>query len=187
MSSAILSLRIVFDGWCRLSVARVAREEGRTFERLIEDHGRAVCVLPYDGARRTTMLVRQFRAPVCATVSQTELLEALAGLTDGEPPETAARREAFEETGLRLASLEHVGTFWTMPGLSTERMDLFLAAYAETDRIAGGGGRASENEAITVTEMPLATVAAMADSGRLDDLKTLALIQTLRLRRPSLF
>jgi hypothetical protein len=35
--------------------------------------------------------------------------------------------------------------------------------------------------------MPLAELAGMADSGGLDDMKALVLVQTLRLRRPDLF
>jgi hypothetical protein len=72
-------------------------------------------------------------------------------------------------------------------GISTERMHLFLAPYGEGDRVAAGGGVATENEAIEVVELPLADLARRADEGGLDDLKTLLLVQTLRLRRPDLF
>ena len=42
-------------------------------------------------------------------------------------------------------------------------------------------------ENIEVIELPLARLAAMGDSGALQDMKTLLLLQTLRLRRPQLF
>ena len=187
MPVEIVDVRTLYQGWSKLSLASVRMEEGRTVERLIEDHGRAVCVLPYDPERRVAMLVRQFRAPVFLTIPGENLLEAPAGLTDGELPETAAAREAIEETGLRLRALERVATLWTMPGISTEQMDMFLARYTEADRVASGGGHPSETEDIAVTEMPLAEVAAMADDGRIEDMKTFALIQTLRLREPRLF
>jgi hypothetical protein len=74
-----------------------------------------------------------------------------------------------------------------MPGVSTEQMDLYLAPYAEADRIGIGGGLADEHEGITVVELPLAELAAMADAGQIMDMKTLAVVQTLRLRRPELF
>ena len=183
----ILGMKTVFKGWAKLSVASVRGEDGQTFERIIEDHGSAVCVLPYDPGRKTAVLVRQFRAPVRASSAQKELLEAIAGLNDGEDPKAAAAREAFEEAGLRLGALDYVSTAWTMPGISTERMSLYLARYALADREGPGGGQADENENITVVEIPLAALAAMVDAGTLDDLKTLALVQTLRLREPALF
>ena len=115
------------------------------------------------------------------------LFEVPAGLLDESEPEEGARREAFEETGVRLGALDRVATGWTMPGVSTEQMDLFLGAYAAADRIGTGGGLASESEDITVHEMPLADLAAMSDRGEITDLKTLVLLLTLRLRRPELF
>jgi 8-oxo-dGTP pyrophosphatase MutT (NUDIX family) len=93
----------------------------------------------------------------------------------------------MEEAGLKLHALEHVGTAWSMPGISTEQMHLYLAPYCEADRIGLGGGIANEHEGITVVELPLAELAAMADAGQINDMKTLAVVQTLRLRKPELF
>ena len=55
------------------------------------------------------------------------------------------------------------------------------------DRVGLGGGVADEHEGITVIELPLAELAAMADAGQIIDMKTLAVVQTLRLRKPELF
>jgi len=187
ISAEILDKRTVHDGWAKYSVLRVRLPDGQTAKRELEEHGPAVAVLPYDAERRTALLVCQFRAPVLAAAGEAMLLEAIAGLTDGEEPAEAARREALEETGARLKVLEAVGTVWTMPGLSTERMHLYLAPYTSTDRVGEGGGADGEHENITVLELPLHELAAMADSGALADMKTLALVQTLRLKRPALF
>jgi nudix-type nucleoside diphosphatase (YffH/AdpP family) len=183
----IVDLRPVYQGWATISIATVKAGNGRTFERLMEDHGPGVCVLAYDPDRKVAMLVRQFRAPVCVMTGQIELVEAVAGLTDGEAAEPAILREAFEEAGLRLEMPSLVATVWTMPGISTECMHLFLARYCEADRVGQGGGNPSEHEDIAVLEVALAELARTADEGGITDMKTFALVQTLRLREPELF
>ncbi|HEY1638643.1 MAG TPA: NUDIX hydrolase [Rhizomicrobium sp.] len=187
MSAEILEKRTIHDGWAKYSVLRVRLPDGQTAERELEEHGPAVAVLPYDAERRTALLVCQFRAPVLAAAGEATLMEAVAGLADGEAPDVAARREALEETGVQLKALEAVGTVWTMPGLSTERMHLYFAPYRRGDRLGKGGGAHGEHENITVLELSLHELAAMADGGALADMKTFALIQTLRLKRPELF
>jgi len=183
----IVGKKIVHDGWAKYSVLHVRLSGGQVVTRELEEHGTAVAVLPYDPEWKVALLVKQFRAPVLAAAGKSSFTEAIAGLTDGEAPAEAARREASEETGLKLRALEHVSQLWTMPGLSTERMDLFLAPYTEADRVGKGGGAEGEHENITVVEISLAELARLADSGALDDMKTFALLQTLRLRRPELF
>ena len=98
-----------------------------------------------------------------------------------------ARREAMEETGLRLTALEFIASAWSMSGISTERMDLFLAVYGTADRIGAGGGLAAEGEAVTIHEIPLRDLAAMGRDGRLTDMKSLTLLFALQLQRPDLF
>jgi nudix-type nucleoside diphosphatase (YffH/AdpP family) len=183
----IISAETRFEGFSRLLIATIEMPDGQTIRREVEDHGRAVCVLPYDPARRTAILVRQFRAPVALSDGRDHLLEAVAGSVEEEACDACAYREALEEAGLKLRTLEHLGTAWSMPGVSTEQMDLYLAAYCEADRVGVGGGVADEHEGITVIELPLAELAAMADAGQIMDMKTLAVVQTLRLRKPELF
>lgn len=187
MTPIIGGTRLVHDGWARFLVAEVTMPDGTRITREIEDHGRAVAVLPYDPERRVAMLVSQFRAPVFFAGGPAEFLETPAGILDEGDPEAGARREAFEETGLALGALESVVSAWTAPGISTERMDLFLASYAASDRTGTGGGLADEHEAITVHEMPLRELAALSDRGDLADMKTLVMVLALRLRHPNLF
>ena len=187
MAHQIIDVKTLHEGWGRLLALRIRLSDGQVMKREVEDHGAAVGVLPYDPERRVAMLVRQFRAAVFHAGGEPEVLEAPAGLLEEDDPAECVRREALEEVGLTLTSLEPVGGVWTMPGISTEHMHLYLAPYGSGDRTSGGGGLADEHENITVVEMGLSELAAMADRGRLSDLKTLTLVQTLRLRRPELF
>lgn len=187
MPAEIIHIETAYQGWGRYLIATVRQDDGQTYKREMEDHGAAIGVLAYDPERKVATLVRQLRVPVLYAQKRPDMLEVIAGIVeDGDAPETA-RREAMEEAGLRIGTLEHVATACAMPGISTERMTLYLAAYGEADRVEQGGGLAHEHEAITVVEMPLAEIARMADSGELTDMKTLALVQTLRLRKPELF
>ncbi len=185
---AIRSTTLAHDGWLKLRVATLAGDDGVEFTREIEDHGPAVAVLPYDPERRVALLVKLPRAPVMLMGGTAAFLEAPAGIREtGEDPAGCARREAMEEVGVDLDALEEAGHTWSMCGISTERMHLFLAPYTAARRVAEGGGLAEEHENITVVEVPLAELRDMADRNALDDMKTLCLVQTLRLRRPELF
>lgn len=187
MAVEITALDLKHERWARMFVATVRLPDGSVALRDLEDHGQAVAVLPYDPERRVALLVRQFRAPPFHVAGEAEMLETPAGRLDESDPASCARREAMEETGLRLETLEPVMLAWTMPALSTERAHLYLAPYGAADRVGRGGGLASEHEDITIVETPLAELAAMADAGKLAELKLFALVQTLRLRRPELF
>lgn len=183
----ITKVETLFEGWRRLIRLTVKMPDGRTMAREVLNSGDAAAVLPYDPQARTVILIRQFRAPVMHVEGHPDFLEAVAGLLDGDEPEACARRESMEEAGLRIGTLEPVGLFWTAPGITTERLHLFLAPYAASDRVAEGGGLADEHEDIEVQEVRIDALVSMMDQGAIADMKTLALIQTLRLRHPELF
>jgi 8-oxo-dGTP pyrophosphatase MutT (NUDIX family) len=77
-------------------------------------------------------------------------------MIENDDADTAARREAYEELGVDLPSLEFVARVWSSPGVSTERQSLYLAPYRSADRISDGGGVDGEHEGITVVERLLA-------------------------------
>ena len=186
--AAILRTDVKDDSWATFLRAEIRLDDGAVVWRQVEDHGCAAVVLPYDPVRRTALLVELFRAPGLYAGGTGVLVEAIAGLIDeGETAEAAARREALEEAGVRLGELVFVGEVWTTPGISTERMSLYLAAYEAADRIAAGGGAEGEHENIKVLEVSLAELGRDLDAAAVGDMKLLALLQALRLRRPELF
>jgi hypothetical protein len=166
----ITTIETLHEGWGKLLKLTIRLPDGETIEREVEDHGAAVAVLPYDPERRVVILVRQFRPPAFHAAGVASLLEAPAG--------------TMEEVGLRLDELEPVGTVWSSPGVSTERLHLFLARYSKQDRVASGGGLGEEHEDIDVVEVPAAELWRMMEQGEIADLKTLTLVQMLRLRHP---
>lgn len=187
MSQVILNARILYKGWLQVTEAEVRTGTGEVVRRELVERGHAVAVLPYDAGRCMGMMIRLPRPAVIQAGGEGVLLEVIAGVIEGEPPEVSVRREALEEAGVRLDRLEPVGVCFSSPGFSTERVHLYLAPYRAADRIDAGGGAPGEHEDILVEELSLAALAAMADGGQIGDMKSLALIQTLRLRRPDLF
>ena len=70
------------------------------------------------------------------------------------------------------------------PGLTlTERLTLFLADYAPTDRLSDGGGHAHEGEDIEVLELPLDDARRLARDGGIVDAKTMLLLMYLERER----
>jgi nudix-type nucleoside diphosphatase (YffH/AdpP family) len=183
----ILRVETIHDGWSKFLMLTVRLADGVELRREVEDHGSAVTVLPYDPERRVALLVRQLRVPVLHAGGPDTVLEAPAGRIESADPAECARREAVEEVGVALTTLDRVGTVWSMPGVATEQMTLYLAPFSARDRVGAGGGLSSEHENIEVVEMPLSELWSLYVEGQLEDLKTLALVQALRLREPQLF
>ena len=186
MDAEIVGRTLVHRRWSTISEVELRLPNGVVEDRLVEDHGSAAAVLLYDPDRRVALLVRQPRAPVIE-VGGADVLEIVAGRMEGKSGEETARAEAWEEAGVHLGAVERVATMWMMPAVSTERLELFLAAYSPADRTGEGGGAADENECIRLEEMPLADLAALMTAGGLVDGKTLVAVQALMLRRPELF
>src|SRR5690606_36815434 len=137
-------------------------------------HREGAAVMPYDPERRVALLVRLTRAAVVYAGMEEDLVEAPAGMLDGDSAEDCARREALEEVGVRLGRLQSVATAFSSPGMSTERAHLFLAPFTAADRIGPGGGLAEEHEVLAVVETPLADLWGAYLAGRIADMKTLA-------------
>jgi nudix-type nucleoside diphosphatase (YffH/AdpP family) len=187
MTARIIASALAYEGYTTLS--RVTVEiDGEQIHHEVEDHGDAVAVLPYDLHRGVGMLVRAQRVPVLTRTGDISLLEAPAGLVEAEEDaEACARREALEETGLRLNTLEWVARLWSSPGISTERVSLYLAPYGAEDRVSAGGGLAQEGERLEPVEIDLWQLWKMLTNGDISDMKTYCLVTALVRRHAYLF
>jgi len=178
-SVRVMAQETLADGRFRLTRTRAEVEENdgarRVLDHEIYHHGPAAAVLLYDPARRVVTLVRQFRLAAYLADGSLALLEACAGMLDDDDPESCARREALEETGLRIATARHAFDIFTSPGVLTETISCFVAAYSPSDRVGAGGG-VDADEHIEVVEVGYEQAVAMIASGAIRDAKTVALI-----------
>jgi nudix-type nucleoside diphosphatase (YffH/AdpP family) len=187
-SYRIAQIAEMFNGWRRVLKLTIDLPDGRSMEReVLDTRSHAASVLPYDPVNRTLILIRQYRASVAYKNNNGFVVETIAGLLDGDAPDACARREAMEEGGVRLDKLEPLGQGWSAPGATTESVYLFLAPYTPEARVTEGGGLKEEHEDIQVLELSFDEAETMLDEHRFEDLKTILLVQALKLRHPHLF
>lgn len=146
-----------------LTVERVELPGGGERELEIIRHVGAAAVVPVT-AEGDVLLVRQYRHAVGGW-----LLEVPAGKLDpGESPEDCARRETEEEVGFRPGLLEPLGRMWTTPGFTDEAIWLFLGR-----QLVPGRQDLQEDEVLEVVRMPLEDALAAAESGAIEDGKSI--------------
>jgi len=185
MKDAVLAKETLFSGWINLLMLRL-RLNGKEYSRSIIEHPSGAAVLAYDPDRRVAIILRQTRyAPLF--LDQDRLAEPIVGAFDGTSPEETARREAHEEVGINLDSLESVGVVWITPSTTTERVHLFLGQYNLTSRTGPGGGILEESEVIDHTEIALPLLWTQVCSGIMTDAKLYMLVHALHARHPELF
>jgi nudix-type nucleoside diphosphatase (YffH/AdpP family) len=178
----ILEEHVLSKDWYVLKKTkfRRRRRDGRWQELVREtyDRGNGAVLLLFNVDRGAVVLTRQFRFPAYVNGSADGLLvEACAGLLDGEDPLACIRREAEEETGYLVNCPRRLFEVYMSPGSVTERLHFFVAEYDHQDRVTAGGGDAAEGEDIEVIELPLASAIQMIKEGTIQDGKTIILLQ----------
>jgi 8-oxo-dGDP phosphatase len=112
----------------------VRMPDGAEVGREVIEHLGAVAVVALDESDRVLM-IRQYRHPAGAL-----LWEIPAGLRDvaGEPLLRTAQRELLEEAGCRARDWRVLTDFFSSPGITDERIRIFLArrltVVPETER-----------------------------------------------------
>ncbi len=181
----IKSKRLIFNDFFKIqeAILRYLRFDGKMSEpvrRLVFERGDAVAAIILNRDTQKVVLINQFRYPTYEK-GPGWMLEVVAGILEqNETPEDALRRELTEEIGYRAGDLTHIATFYVSPGGSSERIMLYYAEVGETDRIAAGGGLASEGEDIQFTEVALPELWSALDAGEIMDAKTIIGVMWLR-------
>lgn len=146
-----------------LAVRSLVNDAGQSVDVAYLVHPGSVVVLPILNDGRL-VLIRNYRCTLDRT-----LLELPAGtLAAGERPAAAADRELLEETGFRAGRLSELLAFYPAPGISDERMWLYLA-----EDLRPGATRLEADEEIRVEPTTLAEALSMSRDGRIADGKTM--------------
>jgi nudix-type nucleoside diphosphatase (YffH/AdpP family) len=178
----ILKERVLANDWflLRKATIEIKRRDGQSqvVSREAYDRGNGAVLLLFNEQRGTVILTRQFRFPAFVNgCADGLLIEACAGLLDGDDEQSAIRREVMEETGISVSAPRKVFEAYMSPGSVTEKLHFFVSAYADRDRLTAGGGDASEGEDIEVLELSLNRALEMISTGEIQDGKTIMLLQ----------
>ena len=161
----VASSTLLADGaLVRLRKDMVRMPDGEVVGRDVLEHPGAVAVLALDPDERVLM-IRQYRHPVGRL-----LWEIPAGLRDvaGEPLRVTAERELFEEAGYRAADWSVLTDSFSSPGISTERIRIFLArGLARVPEAERSYVREHEEAYLELAWVPLDQAAARVLAGDL--------------------
>ena len=152
-------------------------------QRELFHRGACVAVLPYDPVRDEVLLIEQFRIGALGQKEPPWLTEIVAGgIESGETPEDVAFREAGEEAGLSLTHLHRIGSFFTSPGGTGERVTLFIG-LVEGPLDSGLHGLVDEGEDIRSFVLTLEEAEKAVESGVVDSMIPAYAIQWLARNR----
>lgn len=174
-------VEVLSDDWYLLkkTTFEFLRSDGTWQQQSREtyDRGNGATILLYNLARRTVILVRQFRYPAFVNGLNDLLIEAPAGLLDEASPDERIKLEAEEETGYRVTHVRKIFEAYMSPGSVTEKLYFFVAEYDADSKVSDGGGMEEEGEDIGVIELPFDEALEMITKGTLVDGKTIMLLQ----------
>jgi ADP-ribose pyrophosphatase len=172
MSYRLIEKQVLYTGKkMRLEVHHLEKEdqdapEVKRTRREVVVHPGAVVVLPMVD-ESNILLIRNKRYAVGEV-----LLELPAGtLEPKEPPMNCAGRELLEETGYLAKRLKPLGSFYTSPGILTEKMHAFVAYDLQKKETA-----LEEGEEIELYPTTLEQALQMIKHGQIVDGKTIAVL-----------
>ena len=167
--------RRAFEGnILNVRVDTVTAPKGHAHREIVEHNGAAAAVALTEDGR--VIMVRQFRYAMGRVV-----LEVPAGKIDPgeEDPEKTMIRELKEETGYEAGSVEFLGRINPSVGYSEELIYIYLMRD-----LVPGKQHLDDDESLEVELMPFDEVYEMAQTGKIEDAKTIvALFMAARVIR----
>lgn len=123
----VVSTRVVYENrWMRVREDHTEREDGTPGLYGYIEKSPSALIVPLDGGH--VWLIEQFRHPVGERFWEFPQGAIEAGEI---APEALARQELAEETGLRAATMEHLGRLHFAYGISNQAVDVFRATGLE--------------------------------------------------------
>ena len=165
MNYRIVKSEVIFRGKVfNTIVNQIEYNSGNKAIREVAEHPGGAVVVPVTKEGKIVM-VTQHRFPMNEI-----LLELPAGkLNKGEKPIVCATRELEEETGYKSSNVQELGSIYTTPGYSTEKLWIYLAK----DLKPGDHNREEGEFGMEVFELSLKDVEDKIYNGEIVDSKTI--------------
>ena len=165
MNYRILKSEIIHSGKVfNTKVDQIEYNSGNKSVREVAEHPGGAVIVPVTSEGKIIMIT-QHRYPVDKT-----LLELPAGKLDrNENPFYCAVRELEEETGYKSDNVKEIGTIYTTPGYSTEKLWIYLAK----DLKPGNYNREEGEFGMKVFEYTLKEIEEKIINGEIVDGKTI--------------
>ena len=165
MNYRIVKSDVIYSGKVfNIKVDQIEYNNGNKAVREVAEHPGGAVVVPITDDGKIVM-VTQHRFPVNEI-----LLELPAGkLSKGEDPKICAVRELEEETGYKSDNVNELGSIFTTPGYSTEKLWIYLAK----DLKPGNHNREEGEFGMQVFELSLKEVEEKIYNGEIVDGKTI--------------
>jgi nudix-type nucleoside diphosphatase (YffH/AdpP family) len=171
----VLGNKLVYESrWIRLREYQIARRGTIEVYSVVERQD-SVIIIPISPSRKTVLL-KQFRYP-----TQEDSWELpMGGINKSEKTEDAASRELLEETGLSAQRLVHLTTYYAVPGLSAQKVSVYVAEINEQDLLQLSPPKGVDDiQTYTITDLEQAY--DMVSKGEITDGFTLVGFLYLRL------
>jgi 8-oxo-dGDP phosphatase len=162
----VASREVYRNDWLTLREDDIRLADGSSGIYSVIDKPTYALVIPRDGDR--FHLVEQFRYPL--GMRRWEFPQGTAPDQEHLEPTALAARELREETGLRAASMELLGTLDVAPGMSSQRGRVFLA----TGITEGEHDREHEEQDMHSEWLSRAQLERMIREGEITDAQTIA-------------
>ena len=154
--------------------------------REVMDRGNSAGILLYDPDKEKLVFVEQMRVGVFIAGEYPWVLECAAGMVDpGETPQQVVIREAKEEAGAEVLSVEPIVEYFASPGGITEKLFLFCGRV-NADQVAEYAGLPSENEDIHIVVLSVEEAEKMLAEGKFNNALTIIAVQWFLMNKEKL-
>jgi 8-oxo-dGTP pyrophosphatase MutT (NUDIX family) len=168
-----LSSHIVYQNpWIKIREHSLEFANGKKGIYGVLEKAPGTCIIPL-ADNGDIYLIKEFRYPVSKS-----FIEVPGGQLDERHPLSAAKRELFEETGIKAKHWKKLGRFYISPGLETTYSDVYVATGLDLSAIDLKNQEHSEH-IVSLNKIKLSDVRKMVAENKIKDGITLSSLNFL--------